>query len=49
MGVRERWQGTKEIRFTTDEAVALILPLLQGDDRVLVGISLAPVLMMKMV
>lgn len=35
MGVKERWRGTKEIRFSTDEAVALILPILQREHHVL--------------
>lgn len=37
MSIKERWKGTKEIRFTTDEAIALILPILKNDHRILIA------------
>lgn len=34
MSVREKWQGTKPLNFTTDEAIQLILPILKSDLRI---------------
>lgn len=37
MGVKERWHGIKEIALPTEEAVALIVPILQAERRVLIA------------
>lgn len=37
MSVKERWKGTKELKFSTDEAVALIIPLLRDEPRILIA------------
>jgi len=37
MSVKERWAKAKPIRYSTDEAVALILPVLKADPRILIG------------
>ncbi|MBM4141730.1 MAG: nucleotidyltransferase domain-containing protein [Nitrospira sp.] len=34
MSVRQKWQGTKPLKFTTDEAIQLILPILKSDPRI---------------
>lgn len=37
MGVKERWKNTKPILYSTNEAIALILPLLNADQRILIA------------
>ncbi len=37
MGVKERWQDIKEIELSTNEAVALVVPILQAERRVLIA------------
>ncbi|MEF3167829.1 MAG: nucleotidyltransferase domain-containing protein [Deltaproteobacteria bacterium] len=35
MSVRERWKGTRRIAFGTEKSIALILPILKADHRIL--------------
>ncbi len=35
MSVKERWKGTRRIAFGTEESIALILPILEADHRIL--------------
>ena len=34
MSVKERWSKTKPISYSTDDAIALLLPLLKSDERI---------------
>ncbi len=37
MSVKERWKGTKQIKFSTDDAMTLILPILKTEHRILIA------------
>jgi predicted nucleotidyltransferase len=36
MSVKERWKGTKQIKFNTDEAISLATPILVSDSRIMI-------------
>ncbi len=37
MSVKERWKGTKEIKYTINEAIDLIVSVLKEDIRILIA------------